>query len=890
MNAPATRDQLGPYAILEKLGEGGMGEVYKARDTRLGRIVALKALPAGKVADEGRRRRFLQEARAASALNHPNIVTIYDWIEDAGSHILVMEHVPGRTLGQLIHHKALPLKDTLKYAVQVADALAAAHAAGITHRDVKPANIMVNEQGRVKILDFGLAKLHDPPQPGENNETLTARALTEEGTVAGSAPYMSPEQAEGKKVDARSDIFSFGAVLYEMITGRRAFQGSSQASIMAAVLKSEPKPASELAEVLPKELDRILTRCLRKDLDRRSQSMAEIRLELEEIQEESETGVERSVPGKRVSRRGWTPVAAAAALVLIAAGAWWWKSRSAGERPTQLSLRQLTADSGLTTHPVLSPDGKLVAYASDRATQKNLDIWVHPLTEGGQPIRITKHDADDFAPDFSPDGGLIVFQSSRDGGGIYLVPTLGGDERLLVRGGQQPRFSPDGKSIAYCVFCGFQRESKIFLTAVSGGAPKPLAADVPWASAPVFSPDGRHVLFQGASSANAPQSHDWWVTLVQGGPSVKTGLFGALAGQKLNVFNYTTIQKDWLGDRIHFSSGGQIWEIEISPRDWKALGPARQLTSGTGTAASPRSKGSRIAFVSSQFSSHLWKLNIDSGKGKALGELESLPHSGGDQSEPTSSANGHLLAYSQFEPSGNSIRVRNLVSGKETTLVSVRGRPKVSPDGSRVAYFVDPDSIYLVSSSGGEAELLMRTPGSGSILGWTPDGGKILYRTGQPLRSWFLLDPKTRQSTVLLSHPKYNPHTVVLSPDQRWAVFRTSVGRREPLWITPIRDGRAAAEEKDWILLSEGLNGFAWWSPDGNLLYMLSQRDGNECIWAQRLDLKTKRPSGEAFAVYHLHGARLTLIDTAFFGPAILPDGIIFGLGEQTGNVWLAEQ
>src|SRR6516225_7537257 len=246
--------RLGHYEILEKLGAGGFGEVYKARDTRLERFVAVKVLPTHRILHALLKQRFMQEARAASALNHPNIITIYDILEDRGSLLLVMEYVRGKSLDTVIPRRGLSANATLKYAVQIADALAAAHAAGIVHRDLKPANLMVTEQGKVKMLDFGLAKLFEPKIPSSEEPTGTALIETQEGVVLGSAPYMSPEPAEGKPVDARSDIFSFGAVLYEMVTGRRAFSGDSWAATVAAVLKSEPMPPQDVTETVPREL------------------------------------------------------------------------------------------------------------------------------------------------------------------------------------------------------------------------------------------------------------------------------------------------------------------------------------------------------------------------------------------------------------------------------------------------------------------------------------------------------------------------------------------------------------------------------------------------------------------------------------------------------------
>ena len=285
------------YEIADKIGEGGMGVVWKARDIHLDRWVALKTLPAQFVADESRRTRFLREARAASALNHAHIVTIHDFVDAGGNYFLVMEHIEGKSLDCLIPRKGLRLPELLRIAIPAADALAAAHKAGIVHRDVKPGNILVPNQGKVKILDFGLAKRIDEVPLSEGETTRTSLQETEEGVVIGTVAYMSPEQAQGKPVDARSDIFSFGAMLYEMATGERAFQGDSKLSTLSAVLKDEPKPGADM----PRELAKIISRCLRKDPERRLQSMADLRLALEELKEESESGALLEQPAASAS-------------------------------------------------------------------------------------------------------------------------------------------------------------------------------------------------------------------------------------------------------------------------------------------------------------------------------------------------------------------------------------------------------------------------------------------------------------------------------------------------------------------------------------------------------------------------------------------------------------
>ena len=297
---PVIGQTLGHYRIEAKLGEGGMGVVYRAFDTHLDRPVAIKILRADATTSPERQRRFVQEAKAASALNHPNIIHIYDISSSGDTDFIAMEFVAGKTLHQLIGKNDLPLRDTLKYSIQIADALARAHSAGIVHRDLKPANIIIDEDGRVKLLDFGLAKLTEKTVDSEAaTATMTAEdaPLTEEGSIVGTVAYMSPEQAEGRKVDARSDIFSFGSVLYEMVTGRRPFEGATKMSTISAILQKEPPPPGGLAPNLPAELEKIILRCLRKDRDRRTQHIDDIKLALEELRDDSASG-KRSLTSK----------------------------------------------------------------------------------------------------------------------------------------------------------------------------------------------------------------------------------------------------------------------------------------------------------------------------------------------------------------------------------------------------------------------------------------------------------------------------------------------------------------------------------------------------------------------------------------------------------------
>ena len=422
------------YRLLDPLGEGGMGVVYRALDTRLGRSVALKVLRHDEAISVERRKRFVHEARAASALNHPHIITIYDIGQDRGIDFIAMEYVTGSSLAQTIARRRLSVEECLNLAIQITDALAAAHAAGICHRDLKPANIMVTDSGSAKVLDFGLAKLAEVVDFHSIDECMTTRAVvdvgqvqTEEGTILGTAAYMSPEQAEGKTADARSDVFSFGAVLYEMITGHRAFTGTTKAATLAAVLTKEPELPSRFAEGLPPDLDKIVGRCLRKSPERRWQSMSDLRVALEDLREEARLRPHREEASRARSatRRALLVSASAISLIAIVAVAlWFFRPRTpTGVTPKQ-SLVRLTSDLGWTDYPAVSLDGTTLAYASDRSGDGNLDIWVQHIPNGA-PVRLTRDPADDVDPSFSPDGSRIAFQSMRDGG------TAGGGAGLL---------------------------------------------------------------------------------------------------------------------------------------------------------------------------------------------------------------------------------------------------------------------------------------------------------------------------------------------------------------------------------------------------------------------------------------------------------------------------
>ena len=422
------------YSILEKLGSGGMGVVYKARDLHLDRFVAIKVLPADRIADPERKRRFIFEARAASALNHPNIITVHDVASQDDMDYIVMEFVSGRSLDQRIGRKGLKLGEVLKYGAQIADALAAAHAVGIIHRDLKPGNIMVTESGLVKVLDFGLAKLSSS---GPMAPTMTT-PQTEEGAIVGTIAYMSPEQAEGKPLDLRSDIFSFGSVLYEMITGRQAFRGETKLSTLSAILGKDPLPPSSTTPDLPPELEKLVLRCLRKDPDRRLQHMGDIKLALTELKEESESGRLALGSGMlpvpaHTSRKRWKTIAllAVAVVAAIAATVSLWRPNKPIDRSEWV---QITDVPDAVSQPALSPDGRMITFIRGPSTFAGPgQVYVKMLPEG-DAVQLTNDDLQKMSPVFSPDGSRIAYTSvdAQHRWDTWIVPVLGGQPSLWL--------------------------------------------------------------------------------------------------------------------------------------------------------------------------------------------------------------------------------------------------------------------------------------------------------------------------------------------------------------------------------------------------------------------------------------------------------------------------
>ena len=442
------------YRIESKIGAGGMGVVYKAVDSRLDRPAALKVLPANALASADRQKRFVQEAKTASSLNHPNIVTIYDIntqeVDGQPVQYIAMEYVAGETLDKLIGRKGLRMREVLKYAIQIADALAAAHAAGVVHRDLKPGNIMVTPQGLVKILDFGLAKLTGPFDTDAYAETVHAEASphTEEGTVLGTVAYMSPEQADGRKIDARSDIFSFGSVLYEMVSGHQAFPGSSKLSTLSAVLHKEPEPISQVVPDIHPELERLIGRCLRKEPERRWQTMADVKVALEELRDEVDvsgitvvqTRVAKPAPARRRDWR-WIAMGGLAGIVLAQRLAAYFAPRLLSSEPP--TFQRLTFRRGDVTSAKFVPGGAIV-YSAEWDGSPSTFYSVMPGNREGRSLQLPNG----RVMSVSATGEMAVVLGSGIPGTLARVPFGGGAPREVLENVYYADWGPDGDSLA----------------------------------------------------------------------------------------------------------------------------------------------------------------------------------------------------------------------------------------------------------------------------------------------------------------------------------------------------------------------------------------------------------------------------------------------------------
>ena len=784
--------QLAHFQIIGKLGEGGMGVVYEAIDRHLNRHVALKILPADKLHDPVREQRFIQEARAASALNHPNIVTIYDIGMADDVYFIAMELVAGRTLEEALARRRLKIPEALKYAVQIADALAAAHAAGIVHRDLKPSNVMLTDGRLVKVLDFGLAKLSDQSEVSENDPTRTEGALTRDGAILGSIPYMSPEQAEGRAVDARSDIFSFGLVLYEMLSGKRAFGGGTRMATLAAVLNQEPAPLGENVPGLPRELERVVNRCLRKDLARRSQSMAEIKIALEELKEESEsdTTVTLSSPARSSRRqrrwlaRGGTILASCAALYFLLPR--WLETR------VPLKEFPLTSYPGYQGEPTLSPDGSQFAFVWDGGEEAAMPQLYVRLVGQGAPLRLTNTPAAEaHFPAWSPDGQTIAFVrygAGKDTGDLILIPALGGPERkvdefvargqgaLSATGQVGPAWSPDGRWLYFCV--SVSPGSYTLFVEPSGGGERRRLIEPPAGTlgdkSPAVSPDGTRLVFVRRF---ADHDEDLFVTDLRDGNT-------ATAVRRLTNNHRDTYSPVWATDGKDIVYVAGDWTSLMGIYRVRASGgsPVRLEGIGgdyaTGLAIAP--KGHRLVDSRAYRDYNIWRMPLPDA-GNSAGPPVRLVSSTRYEASAAYSPDGKRIAFSSNRSGVRQIWAADADGSNPVALTNftdgVAGSPHWSPDSRTIVFDARPEGsadIYAIAAGGGSIRRLTDHPSEDHIPCYSPDGRWIFFastRSGE--RQVYRMPANGGEAVQITRHGGYVP---AASPDGKWVYYSKSGG------------------------------------------------------------------------------------------------------------------
>jgi Tol biopolymer transport system component/serine/threonine protein kinase len=824
---PVTGQTVLHYEILGKLGEGGMGVVYKARDTHLDRFVAIKVLPAGKMADPARKRRFIQEAKAASALNHPNIITVHDINSENGLDFMVMEYVPGKSLDDLIPKHGLRVVEALKYAVQIAEALAKAHAAGIVHRDLKPANIMVTDDGRVKVLDFGLAKLIERTRTSQFEGTVTLKqedeANTAEGSIVGTVAYMSPEQAEDGELDGRSDIFSFGAVLYEMVTGKRAFQRDSKLATLSAILKEEPPPVSSVSVGAPRDLGKIISRCLRKDPERRFQTMADLKVALAELKEESDSGTiadstTAGAPGRRKSRLVWVLPALA---ILLAAGAGIFRFLRPASRPApELKVVPLTSYPGFQMNPALSPDGKQVAFSWDGDKGGNFDIYVK-LVDAGTPLRLTTNPANEFAPAWSPDGRYIAFyRESGVGGAIFVVPALGGGERrLAAASGPGLSWSPDGKFLAIMDTPVPTDRTGIFLVSVDTGEKRRLTSPPPQGSdgdcCPVYAPDGRALAFARVQGLNA----DLYVVQVPAGSNSNQ------EPQRLTRDEQIRSSLDWTADsrNIVFSrnrSGNNgLWLIPVSGGTLQRLPIAGENAGGITIARS----GHRLVYERDFFDQNIWRTAGPNTTDRG-GVPERWIASTQQEGEPQFSPDGSRIVFSSNRSGSYEILVCDRDGRNPVQLTSFggpqAGSPRWSPDSRWIAFDCGKEGnldIYVISAEGGQPRRLTTEPSDDARPSWSKDGRWIYFGSNRN-GSWRIWKAPAEGGRAVQVTRSQDGMEAFESADGKFLYYARLA--RPGIWRVQAEGGEEIevldqAQTGLWAVTSQGICFFDMRSPSG---------------------------------------------------------------------------
>jgi len=851
----------GPFEILEPLGGGGMGIVCKARDTRLDRIVALKFLPWELTRDPDAKRRFMQEAHAASALEHPNICTILEVGETSDGRLyLAMPCYDGETLRRKLDRGPLPVAEAVEIAEQTARGLAKAHRNGIVHRDIKPANLVVTEDGVVKILDFGLAKL------------AGAVAISHTGSSAGTPAYMSPEQVRDEEVDFHTDLWSLGVVLYEMLAGRRPFRGEREQAVIYAILHERPQPLREVRPEVPPALERIVGRLLAKEPAERYASIEEVFAELRALRGESLTGtMVRRRPPKRV--RAWLLAAAAAALGLALAAPYV-LPRLGGPGPAiplQARFTRLTDQAGREWFPSLSPDGAYFVYARETAPG-NLDIYLQRVG-GSNPINLTADSSeDDTQPAYSPDGKLIAFRSERNGGGIFLMGATGESVRRLTDFGFNPAWSPNGTEILVATEVTRdprERAGNSQLWSVEAATGRRRLVNRGDAVQPSWSPSGRRIAYWSRPTGTAKRV--LWTSLPDGRDPVP------------------------LTDDLYLN-----WSPVWSP------------------------DGKYLFFASDRSGSmNLWRLPIDERTGRARGEPEPLATPSTWSGLPSVSRNGQRIAYATLDRSSNLMRAAfdPLAARALGPLVPVTqgsrevGFGKVSPDGEWIAFNTlgSQEDLFLVRPDGSGLRQLTKDAFKDRSPSWSPDG-RVVFQSnrGGAYDAWSIRPDGSRLEplTVAARGGVYLP---LVSPDGRRLVCGIgSIGAalidltKPPARRVPEPLPSQGAPEKaffahSWSPDGKELAGMRWETEAGIIIYSLESHryrtvtaHGSNPVWMRDGRRLLYLDGGAVFMVDVATGESREVLAAgagaaSFKGLDLSPDGRVLYLVRETveGDIWM---
>jgi len=908
----AAGKMMGRFRIVELIGAGGMGEVYRAHDDQLRRDVAVKVLPAAFAQDAERMRRFEQEARSAGMLNHPNIMVIYDLGIQEGSPYLVSELLEGESLRKRLAQGALPPRKAIGYARQVASGLAAAHHKGVIHRDLKPENIFLTRGGQAKILDFGLAKLSRQVA----TERATATMQTAAGVVMGTVGYMSPEQLRGEAVDQRSDLFSLGAILYEMLVGQRAFGGKTSADIISATLRAEPPELSEVNPEIPPRLRQIVGHCLAKRPEERFESARDLEFVLDTI-----SGPESESPKQVTTSRRIILTVSGSAVLAAAAGVavdrWLMPGSKVTGSRGQRTLSRLTFEAGLQSEPTWSPDGSLIAYSSNRGGK--FDVWVQPYGEG-EPAQVTKSPGHNWQPDWSPDGKQIVFRSERQGGGLYVIPALGGNERKISPFGYRPSWSPDGGTILFDTqVASIGGPPKVFLAALDGSAPREILADffqdfITLAPTHIaWHPSGRQI---SVVSTHKKIGRGFWTVPIEGGAAVKSEIAPEVESQ-LREAGVTIGKFAWsrAGSTLYFegSSHGasNLWKITADPKTLRWISGPERLTVGPGRDAGIKLSpdGKKLAFTVRKEDTRVWVLPFDAVNARILGDGKPASPEEAPADVAQLSPDGRKLIYFTSQPARQELWETSLDSGARKLLLPadgyLRNYPCWSRDGRKLAYRRSRPgkqgvgteiSIVVLPADGGDEQVITTAGMSDGPRDWFGDGKRLLAITTRPDgKRWKIWEvplagaPHAEsQARVIASDPDHNFYVPQLSPDDRW-IGCIKVKADEP-GLSAVCVAPAAGGEITQVTSGKFYDDKVRWSPDGRTIYFLAPRDGCFNVWGIRFDPVRGKSVGEPFRVTSFENpSRMATPSTRASEMSVAANRLALPLTEVSGSLWVLE-